>query len=97
MLARTSTLVGTDTLDMIEGMPMMYTWNGSVVKGLSRVLEARIDSLFLHGWAEFSFEYAGIIGKKGICAFDDSRTIVVFFRTLNDREKLELAKQLLGE
>jgi len=86
--------LGTDTLEIIDGMPMQYGFDGSIVKGLQRVLESKVDSLFSGRWSEFSFKYAGITGKKGVCAFDNERTTIVFKRTLSDREKIELAKQL---
>ena len=97
MSPRDTTLVGWDTLEIVDGMPMQYAFDGCKVKGLQRVLKSRVDALFLDRWSEFSFKYAQITGKKGICAYDSTRTIVVFPRTLNDREKVELAKQLLGE
>lgn len=92
-----TTLVGWDTLEIVDGMPMQYAFDGSIVKGLQRVLKSRVDALFHGRWSEFSFRYGQMVGKKGKCAFDAARTIVVFPRTLNDREKIELAKQLLGE
>lgn len=94
-----STLVGTDTIDIVDSLPMAYTYKDGIVKGLQRVHPAKIDAMFLDRWSEFSFKYAGMTMKKGDGQYGKTkhRTIVVSTRLLTDREKLELAKQLLGE
>lgn len=96
-MAPRETLLGSATLNEYDTLPMSYSFKNGVVRGLQRVHPKKVDLMFLDRWSEFSFKYAHMTGKKGTCAFDKKKTIVVFSRLLTDREKLELAKQLLGE
>ena len=91
---RSTTLVGTDTIDIHDGLPMVYTYINGVVKGLQRVHPAKIDAMFYDRWSEFSFKAAQITLKKGICAFDKEKVIMISPKGLTDKEKIELAKQL---
>jgi len=89
-----STLVGTDTIDIVDSLPMAYTYVNGIVKGLQRVHPAKIDAMFLDRWSEFSFKAGQITLKKGICAFDKEKIIMISPKGLTDKEKLDLAKQL---
>ena len=89
-----TTLVGTDTLQITDGLPMAYMFRDGMVKGLQRVHPAKVDAMFHDRWAEFSFKEAAITLKKGICAYDKERIILISPKGLTDKEKLELAKQL---
>lgn len=89
-----ATLVGTDTIDIVDGLPMAYTFQNGIVKGLQRVHLDKVDAMFYDRWSEFSFKYAGITLKKGICAFDKARTVLISPQGLTDKEKIELARQL---
>ena len=96
---RTS-LLGSASVTMTEGLPMAYYLdNLGIIRGLQRVHPRHIDDLFMGPWGEFSFKYAGMTLKKGDGQYGNTkhRTIIVSTRLLTDREKLELAKQLLGE
>ncbi len=95
-----TTLLGSASLSMAEGLPMAYYLDIlGIIRGLQRVHERHIDDLFVGPWSEFSFKYAGMTVKKGDGQYGKTkhRTIIVSTRLLTDREKLELAKQLLGE
>lgn len=94
-----TTLLGSASLSMAEGLPMAYYLEHGVIHGLQRVHEKHIDDLFMGPWSEFSFKFAAMTLKKGDGQFGNTkhRTIIVASRLLTDREKLELAKQLLGE
>jgi len=84
---------------MAEGLDMAYYLKNGVIHGLQRVHDKHIDDLFMGFWAEFSFKYAGMTMKKGDGQYGKTKhhTVVVSPRLLTDREKVELAKQLLGE
>jgi len=86
--------LGTDTMEIVEGLPMAYTYKHGVVKGLQRVHLDKVDAMFHDRWAEFSFKEAGVSLKKGICAYDKERIILISPKGLTDKEKLDLAKQL---
>ena len=93
-MASSTTLVGTDTLQINDGLPMAYTYKDGVVKGLQRVHLDKVDAMFHDRWAEFSFKAGQVTLKKGICAFDKERIIMISPKGLSDKEKIELAKQL---
>jgi hypothetical protein len=89
-----TTLVGTDTININDGLPMAYMYRDGIVRGLQRVHPAKVDAMFHDCWAEFSFKEAGISLKKGICAYDKERVLLISPKGLTDKEKLDLAKQL---
>lgn len=86
--------LGTDTIEIVEGLPMAYTYKHGVVKGLQRVHLDKVDAMFHDRWAEFSFKAGQITLKKGICAYDKQRILLISPKGLTDKEKLDLAKQL---
>ncbi|NOQ49886.1 MAG: hypothetical protein GQ553_04415 [Nitrosomonadaceae bacterium] len=95
-----TTLLGSASLSMAEGLPMAYYLDRlGIVRGLQRVHPRHIDDLFIGPWGEFSFKFARMTLKKGDGQYGKTkhRVVVVSTRLLTDREKLELAKQLLGE
>jgi hypothetical protein len=73
---------------------MAYTYKHGVIKGLQRVHPDKVDAMFQDNWAEFSFKEAGMTLRKGICAFDKQRILLISPKGLTDKEKLDLAKQL---
>lgn len=98
-MSPSNTLLGSATLTQIDSLPMAYYLENGVIHGLQRVHPRHIDDLFLGPWGEFSFKYAGMTLKKGDGHLGRTkhRTVLVSTRLLTDREKIELAKQLLNE
>jgi len=97
MAKATSTTLGTETIRINDGLPMAYTFVDGVVRGLQRVHPDKIDDMFLDRWAEFSFKYGHKTLRKGTCAYDGKRTIIISTKGLTDREKIELAKQMMSD
>ena len=98
-MSPSNTLLGTATLSRLDELPMAYFFEHGVIHGLQRVHPNHIDDLFLGNWSEFSFKYGQMTMKKGDGQYGRTkhRMVLVSTRLLTDREKVELAKQLLGE